>query len=640
MIDRFWLAAVCMSVCLLAWLSWQPLWVGAAENRFGVRDLVTVEVSAPAPPPDWALWERLLLEQYHPAAIEFVRRYTRPDGTLVWRREWPGMDGSDDGYESFYNFPLYYALGGHPEIHRLSHKLWDAVTGQFTAYGQVHKEFDGYYDWMHHGESYVYFYFFGLSDPTFEKVRARAVRFAGFYLNEDPEARNWDPEHKLIRSPINGSRGPRFVNTAEDWVTHRPVLAGYPLPYDDIPNVTSSSAWVDDQKFPFILAALNQRMMRGDVPLNLTATSLMLNAYMYTGAEKYRTWVLEYVRAWMERTKKNHGIIPDNVGPSGRIGENMAGKWWGGYYGWRWPHGFFNLLESTTIGAANALLLTGDRSFLELPRSQIDVVTSHGRSEAGRFLVPHKYDDRGWYAFGPLKAQYPIDLWYLSRRPDDWARVEKLADVATWNARPYAKQKGDAGNEPGWVSFLHGENPDYPETVLRQTYAESLRRLQAIRSDRTTVDEQDVHHWQNLNPVILEGLVQLMLGGPNHIYHGGLLHCQVRYFDPRAGRPGVPADVAALVRRIDDDGVEVTLVNLHPSAPRDVLLQAGAFGEHQFTDIECGQATVPVNRKFFHVHLGPGTVATLKAGMKRFANRPTYAFPWHGDAVPGPGALR
>ena len=118
---------------------------------------------------------RHLLEQLHPAAVEFVRKYTRPDGTLIWRDRWPGMDGSDDGYESFYNFPLYYALGGPEEIHGLSRKLWDAVTRQFTEYGQVYKEFDAYYDWMHHGESSIYFYYFGLADPTRARDRARAM---------------------------------------------------------------------------------------------------------------------------------------------------------------------------------------------------------------------------------------------------------------------------------------------------------------------------------------------------------------------------------------------------------------------------------------------------------------------------------
>ena len=54
---------------------------------------------------------------------------------------------------------------------------WDAVTRQFTAYGQVHNEFDAYYDWMHHGESSLYIYYFGLADPYVTRDRDRALRF-------------------------------------------------------------------------------------------------------------------------------------------------------------------------------------------------------------------------------------------------------------------------------------------------------------------------------------------------------------------------------------------------------------------------------------------------------------------------------
>ena len=59
------------------------------------------------------------------------------------------------------------------------------MTRQFTQYGQVYREFDAYYDWMHHGESSIYFYYFGLADPTREPDRSRAQRFASFYMDED-----------------------------------------------------------------------------------------------------------------------------------------------------------------------------------------------------------------------------------------------------------------------------------------------------------------------------------------------------------------------------------------------------------------------------------------------------------------------
>ncbi|HCK52676.1 MAG TPA: hypothetical protein DIC23_05630, partial [Planctomycetaceae bacterium] len=42
--------------------------------------------------------------------------------------------------------------------------------------------------------------------------------FAGFYLNEDPGAPNYDPKHRIIRSLFNGSRGPLMRKaTGLDW---------------------------------------------------------------------------------------------------------------------------------------------------------------------------------------------------------------------------------------------------------------------------------------------------------------------------------------------------------------------------------------------------------------------------------------
>ena len=605
------------------------------ENK---PNLKTVRIWTEAVPPEWAFWERQLLDKLHPAAIEFVERYTRPDGTLIWRDEWPGMDGSDDGYESFYNFPLYYALGGPSEIDDLSRKLWDAVTRQFTGYGQVHQEFDGYYDWMHHGESYTYFYFFGLGDPTNALFLKRAKRFAGLYLGEDDGAQNYDPTKKIIRSPITGSRGPRFINSAEDWVTHRPILSKYPLPFDDIPNVASSTAWDDDAKFPHILKALNERMMKGDVPLNLTATSLIANAYMTTGDQKYKEWIEQYVATWKHRVDNNDGILPDNVGLSGRVGENMDGKWWGGYYGWRWPHGLFNQLESTIIGAGNAYLVSGDASYLELPRSVFRLVESHAKQVDGQIVVPHRHGNDGWYDFRPLNPKYPAQLWYLSRDDEDWKRVLRVTQATDRKTLNYRKGKGDSENAIAWLGFIQGENSDYPTEILTSTWKETQRRLKLIRNDRTKPDEQDVHHWQHLNPVVLEGLVQLMLGSPNHIYHGGLLHASLRYFDPVRQRPGVPPDVAVLIDRVTKTGVSLQLVNLHPSEGRNVIIQGGAFGEHQITTVRqivhYPHQFDTINGRWFQVHLVPGAVGRLEIELKRFANRPTYTQPWGQPANP------
>ncbi|MEM6841058.1 MAG: hypothetical protein AAF632_02425 [Bacteroidota bacterium] len=611
---------------------------GLAQDVSAEQDTKVIRLNDAGTPPEWALMQQQLMQALYPAALTFIKKYTYEDGSLKWREEWPGMDGSDDGYEAFYNFPLYYALGGPEPIDSLSRIFWDAITEQFTEYGQVHNEFDAGYDWMHHGESYTYFYFFGLADPTDKKMRDRAIKFAEMYMDDGTEKSNYDDEHKIIRSPLTGSLGPRFVNTAEDWVTHRPILAHYPLPYDDIPNVDSSSAWNDDQKFPYILQAINERMMKNDVPLNLASTSMMANAYMYTQDERYKNWVTEYVAAWMQRVEDNGGVIPDNVGHSGKIGENTGGKWWGGYYGWRWPHGLPNQMEATTIGASNAYLLTGDSSYLELPYSVIRAVSDQSKMEDGKTLVPYRYDDRGWYDYRPMRPKYPTHLWYYSRSQEDWARVKNLIDSTQWNRLAYRKSKGDSENTAAWLGYLEGVNPTYPMDILRATYQEMQRRLEVIQEDDSTPDDQDVHHWLERNPVVLEGLVQTMLGAPNHIYHGGLLHASLRYFDVENQRPGIPEDVAALVRQVNPQGVSLQLVNLHPTETQRVIIQGGMFGEHQITRIRqvihYPYQFNTINYKYVTVELSPGAVGQIEIGLDRFVNDPSYAFPWHGDGVP------
>lgn len=619
------------AMCLFFLISTNFLFSQLPAGSTPFSEIKTIQLSVQGPPPEWALWERHLISALYPAALEFVHKYTRPDGTLIWREEWPGMDGSDDGYESFYNFSLYSALGGPMALDTLARHLWNGVTRQFTAYGQVHDEFDAGYDWMHHGESYTYFYFFGLTDPTNQTFKNRALKFAALY--SDPAFGNYDPKLKLIRSPLTGSQGPRFINTAEDWVTHRPILANYLLPYEDIPGIESSAAWNDDDKFPLILNALNERMMKGDVPLNLAATSMMTNAYLYTGDEQYKTWVEEYTRTWMDRVRDNDGFLPDNVGLSGKVGEHMGGKKWGGYYGWRWPHGLLNQMEATVIGGSNAYLVSGDSSYLALPKAVIQLVEDHAKEENGQLKVPYRYGDEGWWDYRPMKPKYPSHLWFVSRKQEDWVRAKRLTDPDKWNQTAYQKGKGDSENTASWMGFLEGENPDFPVEILKANYAEVQRRLQDLREDNSLPDDQDVHHFFQRNPVVLEGLVQLMLGAPNHIYHGGLLHTSVRYFDPENRRPGIPADVAALVERITSQSITLKLVNLHPTESRKVIVQGGMFGEHQIQRvrqvIHYPYQFYTVNQPYFEVQLRPGATGQLELDIDRFANTPTYRFPWH-----------
>lgn len=622
--------------------------------------LPLIEAADIAPIPEWALLQRQIFAVLDKAAIEFADRYTRDDGTLIWRDRWPGMDGSDDPYEGFMNMPLFYALGGSEEVYKRSRTIWDGITWQWTEYGQIHREYDAYYDWMHHGESNLFFYFFGLADPSVPKDRQRARRFAGFYNGEDTEALNWDAERKLIRSPITGSRGPRHHQTAEDWSTHREILDNYLPPFEDLPGIDRygmKTPWSDDAVYAEILRRINERQSRGDVPLNLGATSLMTHAYAYTGEEKYRAWVLDYLAAWEDRTQKNNGILPDNVGLSGEVGQYNDGKWWGGYYGWRWPHGSFSLLEPTAIAGMNAALLTGEMKHLELLRSQLDMLWNLRKTEAGQELVPNRHYDEGWRDFRHPHPMFGVYLWNMSMAEEDAQRAERgwASDIfdevnpaySSYGQNTAGGHMGFNGNTAQWFRFMRGRDPGYPVSLLQanlKTISEQIANYRRDENDPETMDHyresMTIHMWQQLTPMIIEGLTQLTLGGPMHVYHGGLQLARFRYFDAIARRPGLPPGVAALVDGLSGDSATLTLVNTDASVGAEVVIQGGVFGEHDFTSVTLGDgAAMPVSGRWLTVRLAPGATARLKVGMQRFVRPPSYDTPWV-RAADGPAPIK
>ena len=603
-------------------------------------------------PPTWAILERALIDIMSRSVFPFLRKYTREDGTLIWRDEFPGIDGLDDAYESFHNWPLLYALGGGDHLLNMSMKEFDAITRQFTKYGQVYKEYEQGYDWFHQGEGYIFFYFLGLADPTNQKNIERARRFAGFYLNEDPDLKEpiYDPELKLIRASHVGSRGPNFHEGEEHVYGWAEWSRPYGLPFEDVPGIESYEDLKDPEKARKMGEVMHKRMDRGDVAQNLAATSLLTNAYLYTGDEKYKRWVLDYVEAWMERTRQNNGIIPDNVGLSGKIGEYMDGKWWGGRYGWRVYHGFLNIGTAVLAASFNALLLTGDKRYLELARSQVEVLMKQGIVKRidgeEKFLVPYKHGDRGWFEYQQTGLESHFlsicaHLWAISMDPSDWERIERLRSMNSgedWNEVAASWRRSHCHEAP-WLRFIAGENPSYPEKVLLVSLRRVYERLHMIRIDKEDLTKVNVHHWQERNPVTIEALVQLTLGAPGIIYFGGLLPVRVRYFDLERKRPGLPPDVAALVEKLEAERTVLTLINLSPCEERDVVVQGGAYGEHVFTQVkyqvgrgersdQLEDRVIEVNDKCLHVHLPPATQIKLDLGTKRFVNRPTYAFPW------------
>ncbi len=578
-----------------------------------------IAVETPRAAPQWALLERELIDAMNRAGEVFVKTYANPDGTLRWKQRYEGgMNSSDDAYEGFRGFSLFYALGGSKKLDTLHRHVWEGITRQYTRYGEIYREFDSNWDWMHHGEGYVSFYPFGLADPNDRKFRDRAVRFAAMYIGEDPEAPNYDPVHKIIRASMTGSRGPKMEWTKRDWTPTNANLVYYQLPYDDIPGVDSPIGWINDHpdndQFGKIVAAMSERMARGDVPINMTVAPLIANAYLYTGDRKYVDWVTEYIGAWVERTKRNGGITPDNVGLSGKVGEYNDGHWWGGYYGWKWVRGGWDIVLASLTAAKAARLLTGDDKWFELPRSQMHLMSDKGRQGKGGWRIPMRYDgEHGWHHEMVEPPYAAVNLWAATQSDEDWRHVEQLADA-----------RGDLDDpDLGWAYFVRGQNPGYPEAAFREDLAFVADKMRYILNEHGDPETWFDAKWLSLEPMPTDNLVRLTIGGLPAQKRGEIIHSRLRYFDLDRREPGLPEGVAALVSRIDGERVELQVVNTDLFGAKKMLVEAGAYGEHEFVE--------PVAGKTFELRLAPGAGTTLDIRMRLYRNQPSYRLPWEAE---------
>ena len=599
------------ALILCTLLAFALAWVSLAAQRKPASVLVTIDT--PMEPPEWARLERQLLDAHTPAIVEFYRKYYDSRGYVQCVLRWGADDGPDDAFENMAGWPELHALGGSDEVLRLYMQGLDGMLRQYTEArttqvpagrnGMLYKEFSTQSDWMHHGEALRVFNRMGLSVPTDPKYRARAKRWAAMYMGEDSEAPNYDPKLKLIRSLINGSRGPMLRKaTSLDWV-------GDPI---DIENFTAGHS---ERNFEEMLAHYEEYGdVAGDSFLNLVATTLPLDAWLATGEVKYKKWIVDYMDAWLERMKRNNGIIPSFVDLDGKIG-GPDGKWWGNAYGW----GFSpvnpvtgrredrNRIPRALVGFNNALWVTGDSKYIDAWRTMIDAVNANSMTVNGRKQYPTMHGPNGWYGWQAQPWNVgALEVWYWSMKQDDLERA--------------------GGNNP-WIAYLQGQNAGYPETVLRNDLRLIETRLTRMRADKTTPAQRLADNMLDFNPAAVDALIRLTLGGLPPGRDGGLLNARLRYFDLARRRAGLPDSVAALVSEMTDTQTVVTLVNVAKASARTVVVQGGAYGEHRIESVETGGKTFSVNGRSFTVRLAAGAGARLVLTMRRYSEQATELFP-------------
>ena len=606
-------------------LTLPPLDAFAADNA--------ITIGAPMDPPEWALLQRELLHAHTAACVKFFRRYfNQATGWLETTVRFGGDDGPDDAIENVNDWPHVYALGGDDILKEMYTKAYEGHMRQYSdaktvdvpiaRLGMYYKEFPSQFDWQHNGEGLTVFNLMPLGAPYDRIYRERVKRFAGFYMDEDPGAPNYDPKLKLIKSLMNGSRGPMLRKaTALDWT-------GDPI---EVENRFPSLGHGEGAYKGMLAHFEGYTDVVGDHPLNLASTQLATNAYMLTHEQKYKDWVLGYCDAWAERARANGGIIPSNIGLDGKIGGATDGKWYGGTYGWSFspivpmtgkPQDR-NRVPWCVGGFFNAYLLSkGDDKYLDVWRKTADKFDAAAKTVDGKLSTPTMFGDQGFYSFKPGKYRLNfLEIYALSMKPSDRARCE----------------------DTGWYDFLEGKNPGYPVKALREGLVRIRQHMEIVDDDNTSPDMRLADSALDYNPAAVMALTQLMEGGL-YIQHPGwarttpaqggtLLYSRLRYFDPVRRRAGLPQDVAALVDSWGPDSLTLTLVNVSPSVARSVIVQGGAYGEHQIVSVTDGKDTTPVDASSFPVRLAPGAGAKLTLKMKRFANDPTLSFPWESTVA-------
>lgn len=588
--------------------------------------------------PAWAVLQRRLFTEIEDAWRQFSDRFTEPDGRLRGHLDLPDRDGVDDLYEPFFNWPAFYLLGGSDDVLDAAKRHWTGVTAQLTEAGMLTDEYENGYDWFHQGESLLFFYGLCAADPDDEAFAARARRFARLYT--DPARGNYDPATNLIRAPHNGSLGAR--RGLDD--IPRPYAAPadmerYGLPLEHVPGITSWSDLADPANADAMSRAM-QRAAAGDVAVNLASTGLVANGWLYDHDPASADWVTRYVEGWHQRAAANGGLVPDNVAPDGTVGGLHDGRWYGGHYGWTWPHGLPSIGSATVVAGLAAALVSGDDRHLDLARRVLDTVLEHAITapvsrtpyslrgqwnarlgaevDQPALLVPHRYGRSGWFDYAPMPLELPTWLWWWSRDAGDRARLDQVRKGLPASDDPVKpfRDKAEAGHEAPWLAFLDGQLPDYPVRALSMALGQVARRVALIEAAAGDPDAAHLHFWQRVNPVVTEVLSQLVTGTPQVLYNGGLPFAAVVYDDPDGGRPGLPSDVAALVTGLQEDEIAVQLVNTSTSRARRVVVRPSRFARRRLVGVR-------VTTEHGGEYPGPSTAYGARPGTATVEQVPT-----------------
>ena len=86
--------------------------------------------------------------------------------------------------------------------------------------------------------------------------------------------------------------------------------------------------------------------------------------------------------------------------------------------------------------------------------------------------------------------------------------------------------------------------------------------------------------------------------------------------------------MAALVDHIEKDYLKVHLVNTNPNEARSIIVQGGAYAEHQIKNVSFNGENWPVDDTHVNIGIAAGSGVHATIELQRYINQPTATFPW------------
>ncbi|MGI6538866.1 MAG: hypothetical protein ACOX22_11325 [Caldicoprobacterales bacterium] len=676
--------------------------------------------------PRWAILEREYLELAN-RAPDMLADYLTPEGEIIWPESVPDFQSNvDNAFEGFSSFPLMYLLGGGDHLLEYSHRQYDALTRQFSRYkrlsigsdseivkktGRDTMLVDEWYpenNWMHIAEGSMFLYYLALADPHNAKTRDRVLRFAEYLIGENPAGfeSNYDPYYCVFKTSEFGSNGPAFERFGKPYY-YATWMDTYGLAFYDVPGVTTLLDLKKPENAKLYGIIYGKRLKHADTITNLMSTSLAMKAYMYTGSNRYKDFVLNYVSAWRYRASGMDGLVPDNCGPHGIVGETMHGRFYGGTYGWTHPHGYYFIEDALIIGGENERLLNGNPKALDWARDLYKyLVDNYGiTGKYGELLFPHKYAEHGsiieyyapedtpmtrpdrvtkepgmvrfkqingFYEFGKGNPAHLGHIFTSTFSDSDAELALRIIPEYLHEVTPRAiSKKYKGGQDTAFIAYQMGKYPDFPVDILEHSIDLYHKQQEILDGERAgkpapygyrpgTEEEwkqlelitkelhdkwglkfhQSVAHSYHQTyllyrtPLSAEAMVSLTMGSVMPIYNGGLFAAAFRHFDGQRKRPGLPEDVAVLVGKQSYDSetglsrAELTLCNLSDKDIREIIVQGGAYAEHELRAFYLNGERHNIDGKWLSLTLHPRCLITIDVELKRYAYQPVLTDPF------------